>query len=69
MENFRFRKTKSLEVKQIDGGRSMGGNKATYPKGAAIWPPAWKFADRYSIPSLVIVFTLRNGVGIENRAS
>jgi hypothetical protein len=34
-------------------------------------PPGhlWKFAGRYSIPSLVIVFTPRNGVGIENRAS
>jgi hypothetical protein len=63
-EIFKFRETKSLEV-----GRSIGGNKATYPKGVATWPPVWKFADRYSIPSLVIVFTPRNGVGIENRAS
>ncbi len=39
------------------------------PKGVATWPPVWKFVDRYSIPSLVIVFTPRNGVGIENRAS
>jgi hypothetical protein len=45
----------------------MGGNKATYPKGVATWPPVWKFIDRYSIPSLVILFTPRNGVGIENR--
>ncbi|KAI0278233.1 hypothetical protein BGY98DRAFT_1176702 [Russula aff. rugulosa BPL654] len=36
------------------------------PKGL---PPEWKFADRYSIPPLVIVFTPRHGVGIENRAS
>jgi hypothetical protein len=36
------------------------------PKGL---PNEWKFADRYSIPSLVIVFTPRNGIGIENRAS
>jgi hypothetical protein len=47
-EEFKFRETKSLKVEI--SGRSMGGNKATYPKGGTCHP-VWKFDRQFhSLP-------------------